>query len=502
MQTLIDFIQQLTISQGQGAGSNLELQAWQRRFLRGAFALGVDTAAVSTARGNGKTAFLAGVAAATLIGPLAQTRGETVIVASSLTQARIAFEHCLMFVKAEIDAEPGRWSVQDTAQRASITDRRTGARVRCISSDPRRAHGLAPVLALLDEPAQWPTNTGAKMLAAIVTGLGKIPGSRLVALGTRPADRDHWFSKMLDGGASYSQVHAARETDNPFLLATMRRANPSVDFMPSLLKAIRADAARARLDASLLPSYRALRLNMGESDSERAMLLEVGSWERCECSELPPAEGPLVLGVDLGSGAAMSAVSGFWPLSHRLEALAAFPALPDLASRGRADNVGDLYGRMAARGELVQAGQRVVAVEELLQIALDRFGPPSVVVCDRFRENELRQALEAAAIPGCDLIIRGMGFKDGGQDVREFRRAVLDGLVKVRPSLLLRAALSGALVVTDPAGNAKLAKQGQGGRRQHHRDDTAAAAILAIAEGIRRASAPQVDPGELRILVV
>ena len=410
MQTLIDFIQQLTISQGQGAGSNLELQAWQRRFLRGAFAPGVDTAALSVGRGNGKTTLLAAVAAATLIGPLTQTRGETVIVASSLTQARIAFEHCLMFVKAEIDSEPSRWSVQDTAQRAAITDRLTGARVRCISSDPRRAHGLAPVLALLDEPAQWPDNTGAKMLAAIVTGLGKIPGSRLVALGTRPADRDHWFSKMLDGGASYSQVHAARETDNPFLFATMRRANPSVAFMPSLLKAIRSDASRARLDASLLPSYRALRLNMGESDSERAMLLEVGSWERCECSELPPAEGPLVLGVDMGSGAAMSAVAGYWPLSHRLEALAAFPALPDLASRGRADNVGDLYGRMAARGELVQAGQRVVAVEELLQMALDRFGPPSVVVCDRFRENELRQALEAAAIPGCDLIIRGMGF--------------------------------------------------------------------------------------------
>ena len=141
------------------------------------------------------------------------------------------------------------------------------------------------------------------------------------------------------------------------------------------------------------------------------MLLDAGSWERCECSELPPAEGPLVLAADLGSGAAMSAVAAYWPLSHRLEALAAFPALPDLAARGRADNVGDLYGRMAARGELVQAGQRVVAVDELLQMALESYGPPSVVVCDRFRENELRQALEAAAIPGCDLIIRGMGFK-------------------------------------------------------------------------------------------
>ena len=117
------------------------------------------------------------------------------------------------------------------------------------------------------------------MLAAVVTGLGKIPGSRLVALGTRPADSGHWFNKMLDGGADYSQVHAAREKDSPFTLATMRRANPSLDFMPSLRKAIRADAARARIDASLLPSYLALRLNSGIEDSERAMLLEAGSWE-------------------------------------------------------------------------------------------------------------------------------------------------------------------------------------------------------------------------------
>ena len=95
-----------------------------------------------------------------------------------------------------------------------------------------------------------------------------------------------------------------------------------------------------------------------------------------------------------------------------------------------------------------------------------------------------------------------MGFKDGGQDVREFRRAVLDGRVKVLPSLLLRSALGGAIVVSDPAGNSKLAKQGQGGRRQHHRDDTAAAAILAISEGLRRASAPQVNTSDLRILVV
>lgn len=88
-------------------------------------------------------------------------------------------------------------------------------------------------------------------------------------------------------------------------------------------------------------------------------------------------------------------------------------------------------------------------------------------------------------MPPAAFAARGQGFKDGGQDVRDFRRAVLDGRVAVRPSLLLRSAMSEAVVVYDSAGNAKLAKKSEGGRRQAARDDAAAAAILAIAEGHR-----------------
>ena len=46
-------------------------------------------------------------------------------------------------------------------------------------------------------------------------------------------------------------------------------------------------------------------------------------------------------------------------------------------------------------------------------------------------------------------------------------------------------ALSEARVVTDAAGNAKLAKRSEGGRRVAARDDAAAAAILAVAEAGR-----------------
>ena len=77
-----------------------------------------------------------------------------------------------------------------------------------------------------------------------------------------------------------------------------------------------------------------------------------------------------------------------------------------------------------------------------------------------------------------------MGFKDGGDDVRRFRRAAIDGRIRTPVSLLMRSAIAGAVVISDPAGNSKLAKgRDSSERRDNHRDDALAAAILAVAEG-------------------
>ena len=129
-------------------------------------------------------------------------------------------------------------------------------------------------------------------------------------------------------------------------------------------------------------------------------------------------------------------------------------------------------------------------IPKLLQAALDRFGRPTRIVADRWREAELRDALDNAGVPLAALEIRGMGFRDGAEDVRGFRRACADCRVVPAPSLLLRSAMAEARTVSDPAGNAKLSKGSQGGRRVRARDDAAAAAILAVAEGARN-RAPQ-----------
>ena len=498
---IIDYLAGLNVTQGQGAGQPFNVLLWQSRFIRGAFGPDVTESALSVARGCGKTTLTAGIACAALDGPLVTPRGETVIVASSFDQARISFEHVTAFLADSIEDDPKRWRIQDSANRASIEDRRTGARVRVLGSDPRRAHGLAPVLVIADEPAQWPPGTSDRMIAALRTSLGKIDGGRLIALGTRPADSEHWFEKLLSGGADYSQVHAARDSDPPFHARTWKRANPSLAYMPHLERTIRAEAGKARKDPAVLPAFRALRLNQGTSDVERASLLAAGTWETIEGDAI--ASGPCVWGVDLGTTAAASAIAAFWPDTGRLESLAAFGDTPGLSERGLRDGVGRMYMDMARRGELITTPGRVVDVPDLLREAMDRFGPPDAVAADRWREGELRDGLDLAGIPSASFVSRGQGFKDGGEDVRAFRRACLTGKVVPVVSLLMRAAMREAVTVSDPAGNSKLAKHTEGGRRSRARDDAAAAGILAVSVGVRgRPESEPEESGELSYVLV
>ena len=113
---------------------------------------------------------------------------------------------------------------------------------------------------------------------------------------------------------------------------------------------------------------------MGVSDVLEQWLLDPAVWERLEGDA--PRDGRYVLGVDLGTSAAMSAAAAFWPDTGALESVAMFPELPDLQERGLRDGVGQLYMNCARRAELLQAGRRVSDVGGLLREALDRWGAP------------------------------------------------------------------------------------------------------------------------------
>ena len=268
-------------------------------------------------------------------------------------------------------------------------------------------------------------------------------------------------------------------------MRTWKKANPSLAHFPWLLRSYRKRAASARINPDDLAAFRALRLNLGTADTAQSLLLEVDAWKRAERSDAM-ADGKYALGLDLGSTSAMSAAAAFWPETGRLECVAAFPSEQPLSERGLADGVGNRYVRMYERDELILSGTHTSSVTGLLAEVLARWGRPGVIACDRWRQGELLEALKLADFPLTSVSWRGMGFQDGGEDVRSFQRAVAEGDVKPETSLLMRSALSEARVAVDPAGNRKIAKSTEGGRRQLARDDAAVACVLAVAEGLRR----------------
>ena len=490
--SVLEWMARLRVTQGPNAGEPLVLLDWEQDFIRRALAPGVRQAALSVARGNGKTTIVAAIAAAAIAGPLRQPRSEVPLVAASYQQARIAFEHCFAFIKDEFFWPRADWRIRNSIHAAGIDHVPSGAKIRLLSSDPKRAHGIAPYLVIADEPSQWDTGQGSRMYAALLTSLGKIPGSRLIALGTRPSRTDHWFQRLLDSdersivtacyaGEPECDVHDPRQ---------WRMANPSMDAMPELREAIRAESEAARKNPALLAAFRALRLNLGTPDSEsREMLLDVEQW-RATCAVPAPRRGAYVLGLDVGGALALSAAVAVWPASGRLEAMAQCGRVPDLDRRGAIDGVGSLYEQAHAAGELRLNDGRVAGIAELLERARDEWGVPEVLVCDRWRIAELRDVLDRLALRPA-VMPRGQGYKDGNDDVRRFRVAVAEKRVHpARQFMLLEAGIADAVVTSDPAGNVKLAKSTEGGRRACARDDVAAAAILAVAHADRIMARP------------
>ena len=189
-------------------------------------------------------------------GPLVEPMADCVMVASSFDQGTIAFRHLIHFLQPSIQAHPGRFRIQDSANRATIQDRVTGARAVVLGSDPRRMHGIAPKLLLLDEISQWPVTSLDAAISALKTSRGKIPESKGLWIGTRPGSEDHPFAKRLKGiGVGFALVFAAGEADDPFDSATWRKANPSFDHMPDLAKTIRSEAEDAKKDPAELASF-------------------------------------------------------------------------------------------------------------------------------------------------------------------------------------------------------------------------------------------------------
>lgn len=463
----------------------MDLRPFQRRFIRAATAPGIDTAALSLPRGNGKSA-LAGYLLTRILDPddkLFRPGTESVLCAASIEQARIVFR----FTRETLEPRSG-YRFLDSHTRIGVVHKATNTRLRVIGSNGKTAMGLVGCpWAICDEPGAWETNGGTLLHDAIETAKGK-PGSPLQVLyiGTlAPATAGWWHDLIDDGTHGSTIVHALRgDPERWDQWPEIRRCNPLTAISPVFRAKLLQERDAARADTRLKARFLSYRLNVPSGD-ESTMLLTVDDWERVCARPVPERTGRPIVGIDLGAGRAWSAAVALWR-NGRTEAVAVAPGVPSLEAQEKRDRVPrGTYRKLAENGSLrVAEGLRVQPPAALYGAVRATWGAPEVVFCDRFRLGELQDAIN-----GTPIVPRIARWSEASEDIRATRKLALDGPLACAPKSrpLLTASLAAAMVKPDDAGNVRMVKRGT---NNTGRDDVAAALVLA-AGALARAPKPR-----------
>ena len=475
----------------------MDFAPYQRRFLSAVDDSRYRTVAASWPRGCGKTTLAGHVVARALTpgDPLYVAGGEVVLFAGSIEQCRLTYRQALTFLEPRLD----EYRMVDSATRVAITRKDCRTRLKAVGSNPKTSLGLVGVpLAILDEPAALHTIGGTALWHAVRTAQGK-PGSPLKAILTgtlAPSDPGSWWPVLVENGTAGStwvgllQGRADRWSHWREIL----RVNPLARDFPETAEVLREERDAAMADSRLAGAFKSFRLNLPAGD-ESTMLLNVPDWERACAREVPEREGRPVVGVDLGGGRAWSAAVAIWR-SGRVAALAVAPGIPSLEAQEKRDRQPwGTYRRLALRGALrVADGLRVQPPAELWRAVTAAWGKPARVICDRFRLNELVDAIG----PGVEIVPRVSRWSESSEDIRALRKMTADGPLAVekdsRP--LLTASLGVAMVAVDDAGNVRMKKRGSNNQA---RDDVAAALVLAAGSFVR---SPPVARRRMRSAIV
>ena len=444
------------------AGRPMELPPFAVDFLRAGWT--AHESALCIARKSAKSAICAVLALGHLVGPLrqpgwrgavasvskekaAELRGqiEAIALASGLDGLR--------FVRAPY---PGR----------VVSD--TGA-LEVLSSDRTAGHSSSFDLVIVDETGLMPERS-RDLLAGLRSSVSAKNGRSLhiSVRGDSPL-----YAEILNNPAVVKRIYAAPDGCALDDVDAWHAANPGLACGIKSLAYMRSEVERIRGAPGDENSFRAYDLNQALSPT-REMILSPDDLRGCFVDELPPRAGPAYLGFDFGEATSATAAAACWPASGRLETWMAFGDNPPIAERGKRDDAP--YMAMVERGELTLYPGRVVNVGGFLaDVQAELAGcRVAAAAADGYKDAEVRDALDKAAVRWPIDFRRVGAGKDGGRDVRSLQRLVLDQRLAMLPNLALVTAISKSTLRRDGNGNPGLDKATSRGRI-----DVLSAAVIA-----------------------
>jgi phage terminase large subunit-like protein len=324
-----------------------------------------------------------------------------------------------------------------------------------LTSDARKAHGLAPSFWIADEVAQWRSR---ELWDNLATGMGKRRHALGVTISTQAADDLHFWSEFLDaehGPSTYVQLHAAPADCALDDREAWKAANPALGHFLSLDQFEDA-AARAMRSPSFEPSFRLLHLN-ARIDAE-ARFLSAADWDaNGEPFDPLELEGARCFGgLDLSSTRDLCALALYFPDHGKLLAWHFVPA-DTMKERVERDRVP--YDRWAADGWLTatqgRATDRLSIVRQLAEIVQSY--RLEALAFDRWRFEDLLHMLNAEGIE-LPLVEFVPGFKSYAPAVDAFERLVLARQMQHNGNPLLRWQAGNVRIEADASSNRKPTK--------------------------------------------
>ncbi len=435
------------------AGQSMELPAFAEAFLRDGW--GAHESALCVGRKNAKSAVCAVLALGFLVGPLRCEGWRGAIASLSLEKAAELRDQVAAIVEASSlsDAVTIRRSPYPGAIESA-----TGS-LETLASDRSAGHSSGFDLVIVDETGLFPER--ARELLAGLRSSVSAKGGRVIHISVR--GDSPLYGEVLDNPATVAHVHAAPEGCAIDDRAAWHAANPGLAAGIKQLGYMEKEVVRIRGAPGDEPSFRAFDLNQ-TLDPSREMICSPDDLRGCFVEDTPAREGPAFLGFDFGEATSSTAACAIWPATGRVETWQAFGDVPSLAERGRRDSAP--YVAMERRGELRTYPGRVVRPDAFLaDLQAELAGcRVAAAAADSYKDSEVKDFLDRAAVRWPIDFRRVGAGKDGGRDVRAFQRLVMQRRFRLGENLSLMTAIAKSSLRRDGNGNPGLDKAKANGR--------------------------------------
>jgi phage terminase large subunit-like protein len=451
------------IPEGSKVGQPMALAEFQKEFIRAIYADGVRRGYLSIARKNGKTGLIAAILLAHLDGPAALQNSQIISGARSRDQASLVFSLAAKMVQLSPILRD-RIRIIPSGKR--LIGLAMNVEYRALAADGTTAHGLSPVLAILDEVGQV-KGPRDDFVDAITTSQGAHESPLLIAISTQaPTDSD-LFSIWLDDAAKskdpriVSHVYQASKDSDLTDKQAWIAANPAMGLFRSEAD-LRDQAEQAQRMPSAESSFRNLCLNQRVQIYNPFVSRKVWEENGIQPDELDGAN--VWIGLDLSAKTDLtSAVCVFEADGvYHVHPLFWVPEI-GLLDRAKRDRVP--YDVWAEQGFLrLTAGATVDYEHVILDIAELLSGCNIVGISfDRWRIDFFNRDLERLGI-SFPMLPHGQGFRDMSPALDALEAALLNGKIRHGMHPVMTMCAANAVVTRDPAGNRKLDKHKANGR--------------------------------------